>query len=473
MVRYGAICNTRGVKINIMKVLLFGTGEYYNRYKIWFKNEEIIALVDNSIEKQGKHLDGKNVISPVQIVNYEYDAVFVMSFYIKDIKKQLLSLGVKEDKIYHFYDIPDLIAYQNIKEDIKIYRSSFFDESKKDVLVLNQDLTLGGPALALFQAAKILKKHGRKVTYASQIDGPLKHLIEKEEIEVIVDQNLLVETMNECGWISGYSQIICNTINFHIFLSKRDTSIPMIWWLHDALFFYDGVYKKAINEISRENLKIWAVGPVSEKAIKTFRPDFLVEDLLYGVVDSCGVRTLEEDRKTINFITIGYIEERKGQDVLLKAIKMLPEAMLQKTHFCFVGRNTSLLAKRIMDEAQNIKEIEFMGLVDRAKINELLKESDVLICPSREDPMPTVCAEAMMHSVPCIISDAAGTTKYISDMQNGMIFRNEDENNLLEKIEWAIDNKSMIRNMGVEARTLFENIFSMDVFEKKLVELLM
>ena len=106
-------------------------------------------------------------------------------------------------------------------------------------------------------------------------------------------------------------------------------------------------------------------------------------------------------------------------------------------------------------------------------INELLKESDVLICPSREDPMPTVCAEAMMHSVPCIISDAAGTTKYISDMQNGMIFRNEDENNLLEKIEWAIDNKSMIRNMGVEARTLFENIFSMDVFEKKLVELLM
>lgn len=462
-----------GVDTDTMKVILFGTGEYYNRYKIWFKNEEVMALVDNSIEKQGKLLDGIKVISPVQIVNFEYDAVFVMSFYIKEMKKQLMDLGVKEDKIYHFYDIPNLIEYQNIKEDIKIYRSPFFDESDKDILLLNQDLTLGGPALALFQVAKILKKHGRKVTYASQIDGPLKDLLEREGIEVLVDQNLLVETMDECDWVSGYSQIICNTINFHIFLSKRDTSIPMIWWLHDALFFYDGVNKKAINDISSDNMKIWAVGPVSEKAIKIFRPDFNVKDLLYGVEDTCGARHFDENRKSLNFITIGYIEERKGQDVLLQAIKKLSEDMLQKAHFCFVGRNTSLLAKRIMDEAKNIKEIEFTGFVDREKINELLKDSDVLICPSREDPMPTVCAEAMMYSVPCIISDAAGTTKYISDMQNGIVFRNEDENDLFKKIEWAIDNKSMVQNMGVEARNLFENTFSMDIFEKRLIELLL
>ena len=34
-----------------MKILLFGTGDYYNRYKKWFAQQDVIALLDNSEQK--------------------------------------------------------------------------------------------------------------------------------------------------------------------------------------------------------------------------------------------------------------------------------------------------------------------------------------------------------------------------------------------------------------------------------------
>ena len=60
-----------------MKYLIFGTGEYYNRYKKWFERDAITAFLDNAPEKQNTSLDGVPVVSPVQGIQMEYDAVMI------------------------------------------------------------------------------------------------------------------------------------------------------------------------------------------------------------------------------------------------------------------------------------------------------------------------------------------------------------------------------------------------------------
>ncbi len=65
-----------------MKVLLFGTGEFYQRYKVWFEDDEIAALVDNSKDKQGTYIDGKEVIAANNILKLQYDAIFILTFFI-------------------------------------------------------------------------------------------------------------------------------------------------------------------------------------------------------------------------------------------------------------------------------------------------------------------------------------------------------------------------------------------------------
>lgn len=176
----------------------------------------------------------------------------------------------------------------------------------------------------------------------------------------------------------------------------------------------------------------------------------------------------QSDRNML-FVTVGYIEWRKGQDILVDAIKMMPETMRKKCEFLLVGQDSSVMAQKIRQEIDDVPQIKMIGKVDRRQMKEILEQTDVMICPSREDPMPTVAAEAMAFGVPCILSDATGTASYIADGVNGLIFASEDSMQLMGKICWCIEHKDEVTEMGKSAERIYREIFSMEVFERNLL----
>lgn len=171
----------------------------------------------------------------------------------------------------------------------------------------------------------------------------------------------------------------------------------------------------------------------------------------------------------MRFTTIGYVEWRKGQDVLIDALEGLSPEVLAGSAFFLIGQDSSVLAQRLHERITEKPWIQMVGTVDRKEIHRMLDSTDVLICPSREDPMPTVCAEAMMHRVPCLLSDAVGTAAYISDGVDGMVFKNGDSYGLQEKILWCIQNRDTVKRMGNEAYKVYKSIFSVEAFEKNLL----
>lgn len=54
---------------------------------------------------------------------------------------------------------------------------------------------------------------------------------------------------------------------------------------------------------------------------------------------------------------------------------------------------------------------------------------------------------------------------------DGFIFQNEIETALTEKIQWCVENKSVLKEIGKKARGIYEQVFSMEVFERKLLKL--
>lgn len=458
-----------------MKYLLFGTGDYYQRYKKWFVEDEVIALLDNSSQKQNTYIDGIKVVSPEDGIKLEYDVIVILSFYVKSMKSQLLELGVEEQCIFHFFDLHKLLRGKAKHRPVKYYGNAgeIIQETScdKKILLLSQELTLGGPPIALFHTANILKKRGFQIVYGSMIDGPLRERLTENSIPVIIDENLQIATMKEIDWVNSFSLIICNTLNFHVFLSERSTSIPIVWWLHDARFFYDGVNKEVIRKVSLDNLRVVSVGPVPEKAIREFIPKLYCEELLYGVADMTNDKNARSENEIIRFITIGFLEDIKGQDILLQAIKQLPENIRHNSEFYIVGYNETLFGEKLRQESADTKEIIFTGSVERKEIHRLLSHSDVLICPSRQDSMPTVAAEAMMHSVPCILSNATGTASYIHDGQDGLLFSSENAAELAEKIAWSVCHRDELVQMEIRARDIYEKVFSMNAFEKNLLRI--
>lgn len=467
-----------------MKYLIFGLGDYYIRYKKWFAPEDIVAFIDNSEYKQNTLIEDKPVLSVKDGLKLSYDAIIILSFYVKSMKSQLIDCGVEEKKIYHFYDLYKIFNIKDDKKEIKLYGNIKKDNlsqggvsnQKNKILLLSQDLTLGGPAIALYHVAQVLKEYGYEVVYGSMIDGPLKEKILESDIPVVIDNNLQVFTMNDCEWINNFSLILCSTINYYVFLSDRDCNIPVIWWLHDSLFFYDGVDKELLKNIDRTNLTVTSVGPVPKQAICTYVKNLPVSQLIYGVEDMANLQKKQYNygklkSEKVFFVTIGYIESRKGQDILIEAIKHMPEDLRAKAVFYIVGQDSSAMAAQIKKEIVCMPEIIMTGTVNRKQINEILNKVDVLVCPSREDPMPTVAAEAMMYSVPCLVSSATGTVSYLSNEENGFIFKSEDIQDLSDKLQLCIEKSKELSSIGVKAREVYEKYFSIPVFKRSVIEI--
>lgn len=461
-----------------MKILLFGTGDYYERYKKWFDKKDVQALLDNSLQKQGKLIDGYRVLLPKEGVKLSFDVIVILSVHVKLMKEQLIELGVHKDRIYHFYNLHDLIYKKERKKPVVFYGNAesivMSKDRQKKILLLSQDMMLGGATIALFHAAKILNRNGYKVVFASMVDGPLRKDLLSENISVVVDVNLQLETMKEAEWTNNFSMLFCNTINFYVFLSERDSSIPIIWWLHDPAFFYDGIDSALLRRLDRTNMRIYSVGEIPANVIRRFIPEIKIEDLLYGVEDTgeydIKSECLHDDK--IIFVTIGEIGEVKGQDILVQSIQALPEGLRKKAVFILIGRKISAMAQRLQEEIKYIPEIVMTGVMGRKELNGILNKVDVLICPSREDVMPTVAAEAMMHQVPCIISDTAGTAKYIQDGINGFVFRNSSINRLSEKIKWCIENRKELHDIGICSKRIYDTYFSMEIFRKNLLNII-
>ena len=63
-----------------MKIILFGCGEIYNKYKYKIQDHiKILGIIDNKKELYGTLIDGIKIYNPVEAKNFSYDYIVLMS----------------------------------------------------------------------------------------------------------------------------------------------------------------------------------------------------------------------------------------------------------------------------------------------------------------------------------------------------------------------------------------------------------
>ena len=86
--------------MNKKKIIVFGIGNNYFKNKEFLQNRyNVIALCDNSLDKQGNTTDGFKCISPADILTFDFDKIIILPNDFSSIYKQLLQLGIPENKI--------------------------------------------------------------------------------------------------------------------------------------------------------------------------------------------------------------------------------------------------------------------------------------------------------------------------------------------------------------------------------------
>ena len=95
---------------------------------------------------------------------------------------------------------------------------------------------------------------------------------------------------------------------------------------------------------------------------------------------------------------------------------------------------------------------------------------DLIILPTYEETFGLIVVEAMLMKVPVIGSNAGGVPEIISDGKNGFLFETKNDNALLKKIDYIIENreirKKIVKNAYEYANNEYDNTKHFTELEK-------
>ena len=158
----------------------------------------------------------------------------------------------------------------------------------------------------------------------------------------------------------------------------------------------------------------------------------------------------------IRFLTIGKFTSRKNHLLLVNTVKKLSSEY--NFSISIIGEVSSEEHK---NELESIKlRIESLGLnntifirnnVKYKDMDELYRNHDVFLLPSRNEPAAISPLEAMGFGLPVICTDSCGTKTYIEDGINGFIVEADNEDLLKEKMEYFIKDISRVKIMSQKA----------------------
>ena len=129
--------------------------------------------------------------------------------------------------------------------------------------------------------------------------------------------------------------------------------------------------------------------------------------------------------KKLKLVFIGRVERRKGIEELTEFISSVIDTDVAT--FSFIG------PIKLKDQIKH-NNVQYYGLInDPIKIRDLLIESDILVCPSYSEGMPTVILEAMACGCAIFATDV-GANRDLIDKTNGWIISTPPNISKLNKV---------------------------------------
>lgn len=472
-----------------MNVLLFGTGKFYQYYRICFNQVNIIGLLDNDEKKQGMYQDGVKIYIPEAVADLTYDQIYLLSAKTGEMRRQLLSLGVQPECIFEVYDLYRGLGNLITVRPMKIYAPDGSDravvgrEAAGCIVIFTPNLSLNGAEVALCQLVRTLEALGHKVLVASLYDGSLRYELQEMNVSVIVLGRSVHEVpLSSLKFLDGAQGIILNTIEMYLLLQKRSKYCKIFWWLHDSDFIYssENIKDNLLRQIDLKYVTIQAVSDVAREAFEHhYGKKTPIKIMPYGLKDWAeSVKLIKKikavDSGILKFVLVGALSDRKAQDILIEAVCKMPAKIRKQCKFFLVGDGLDgEVGTQLRLMSDDLPEIVFKGEMSREEVLRFYAENmDVLICPSRDDSLPIVTVEAMMFGKPVIVSRAVGTYKLLENEGGGIVVATENADELAQAICRLFDNPDERRVMGRNARCIYEKNFTLDIFKKQVQQLL-
>jgi len=183
------------------------------------------------------------------------------------------------------------------------------------------------------------------------------------------------------------------------------------------------------------------------------------------------------DRK-VRFIYLSNLAETKGIKIFLESLKML-----KLSGYSFsakvVGNSSKSFsiddAKKFVKDNNLMDEIKVLGSkYDNDKYKELAS-SDVFVFPTfyANECFPLSILEAMQMRLGIVTADNGAISEMIKTNHEGYVVDRENVQQTFHAMEKFILNPELIQDMGDNAYRKFVNNYSIDIFERNLLKILL
>ncbi|MGZ7208618.1 MAG: glycosyltransferase family 4 protein [Methanobacterium sp.] len=264
------------------------------------------------------------------------------------------------------------------------------------------------------------------------------------------------------------------------FLGARIKRIPVIGTIHDvssgegdqwlihsklASFFEKFLLRLPFDQIitvsdaTKNSL-------VQKYGVKSRRIKVIPNGVDLKLVDSISKEEKEKD----SVIYVGRLAPHKHVDDLINAINSLKKDF-KDLNLKIIGEGTQKdnLIKLVNNLNLNGR-VDFLSNIEYSEVIRNMKNSAILVLPSTREGFGMVLVEANACNLPVIAYNSGGVVEVIEDKKNGFLVEPRNNNELIQKIRFLLQNEDIAREMGVYGRKKAEKLFNWDKIVDRIVE---
>lgn len=178
----------------------------------------------------------------------------------------------------------------------------------------------------------------------------------------------------------------------------------------------------------------------------------------------------------VQILSVGRAVEKKGYDVLMRALAALPGDL--NWTFVHIGGGDQLARLKPLAQKLGIADrITWKGALAQEEVLEHYRRADIFALACRiaadgdRDGLPNVLVEASSQNLVCISTNISGVPELLTDGENGFVVPSEDPASLARALEEAIRTPDLRHRLGQAAETRVREHFDHNSSIRQLTNL--
>ena len=237
-------------------------------------------------------------------------------------------------------------------------------------------------------------------------------------------------------------------------------------------FFYDCLYRMLFRD-ARVILLSERLYPDVRKYVPEERVSYCPNGVSVPAIDFSTPTAASLEMTRILFLS--NIIRSKGVSVLIEACRLLKERGVDFRCSLVGALSADYPGDTLADE------IRRQGVEDRITYDgprygeqkwEVFAQADIFVHPTLNDSFPLVILEAMGTGLPVVTTGEGGIPDMVRDGVDGLICPKGDAVALADALEKLLSDTALRIRMGESGKARYHELFTLDRFEKRLVDIL-